>query len=169
MNFRILSALTLVFLLTACGNNDVRSAMGLKKSAPDEFRVISNPPLSVPPEFSINTPQDHGHSLIDRIENKSFESAPSSEDVNFLRKFGGEEQNSSVKKMIENEYNQEKLNKDRKGAIRKALSKINDSKDPAINPVAERKRISENISAGKAINEGDVKMRNKSTLERIFD
>jgi hypothetical protein len=32
--------------------------VGLDKSAPDEFRVVSRPPLSVPPQFNLRPPGD---------------------------------------------------------------------------------------------------------------
>ena len=39
----------------ACGN--VRKELGLTKSSPDEFRVVSRAPLTVPPNFSLRPPQ----------------------------------------------------------------------------------------------------------------
>jgi hypothetical protein len=171
MKLRVTLALVVLFSLTACGNNDVRSTLGLKKSAPDEFRVISNPPLSLPPEFQTNSSGgQQGRSFIEQFENKQ-SPAPYmyAEDNAFLNRFGGKEQNTRVKSQIENEYNQEKIQKENKGVIRKALSKLNQGGDPTVNPVAEKKRISENIASGKNINDGDVKMREKSTLDRILN
>jgi len=51
------TALALVSLaaLSACGN-DVKETLGINKRAPEEFKVVSRPPLSVPPEFSLNPP-----------------------------------------------------------------------------------------------------------------
>ncbi len=42
-------------ILAACGG-DVRESLGLNKQAPDEFNVVSRPPLSVPPEFYLEPP-----------------------------------------------------------------------------------------------------------------
>src|SRR5690349_9546598 len=42
--------------LSACGGNSVKETLGLERSAPDEFRVVSRPPLSVPPQFSLRPP-----------------------------------------------------------------------------------------------------------------
>jgi hypothetical protein len=47
---------SLAALLTACSGDDVRSTIGLERSAPDEFKVVSRPPLSVPPEFTLRPP-----------------------------------------------------------------------------------------------------------------
>lgn len=43
-------------LLSACESGDVRNAVGLDRAAPDEFRVVSRPPLSVPPDFDLRPP-----------------------------------------------------------------------------------------------------------------
>ena len=48
--------LTLPLLLTAC-EGGVREAIGLTRDAPDEFAVVSRPPLSIPPEFSLRPPR----------------------------------------------------------------------------------------------------------------
>ncbi len=45
-------------LLSACGGSDVKETLGLERKAPDEFRVVSRPPLSVPPEFNLRPPGD---------------------------------------------------------------------------------------------------------------
>ncbi len=41
--------------LTACGG-DARGVLGLEREAPDEFVVVSRPPLSVPPDFTLEAP-----------------------------------------------------------------------------------------------------------------
>jgi hypothetical protein len=52
-------ALCFLLLLTSCGQaNSARDLLGLDRSAPDEFRVVSRPPLSVPKEFFLRPPSD---------------------------------------------------------------------------------------------------------------
>lgn len=43
--------------LTACTGMEVKETLGLERRAPDEFRVVSRPPLSVPSEFYLVPPQ----------------------------------------------------------------------------------------------------------------
>ena len=43
-------------LLAACNGGEMRDTLGLNRDAPDEFTVLSRPPLSVPPEFSLRPP-----------------------------------------------------------------------------------------------------------------
>lgn len=42
--------------LSACGG-DVRESLGLTRESPDEFVVVSRPPLAVPPEFKLIPPE----------------------------------------------------------------------------------------------------------------
>jgi hypothetical protein len=39
------------------GCEATRKAFGLGKAAPDEFQVVSHPPLSLPPDYNLVTPQ----------------------------------------------------------------------------------------------------------------
>ena len=48
-------AIAILLLLSGC-SNDIKSTLGIRKEAPDEFTVISYPPLSVPPEFNLEPP-----------------------------------------------------------------------------------------------------------------
>ena len=50
--------LSLPFYLAACGGSDVKETLGIGPKAPDEFRVVARPPLSVPPEFDLRPPSD---------------------------------------------------------------------------------------------------------------
>lgn len=43
--------------LSACSSG-VKETLGINKKAPDEFKVLSRPPLSMPPEFSLRPPAD---------------------------------------------------------------------------------------------------------------
>ncbi|MBL0318851.1 MAG: DUF3035 domain-containing protein [Alphaproteobacteria bacterium] len=43
--------------LSACGSYDVRDALGVKNAAPDEYSVVANNPLSVPPDFELRPPR----------------------------------------------------------------------------------------------------------------
>src|SRR5471032_1132090 len=44
--------------LSACSSNTVKDTLGLDRAAPDEFRVVSRPPLYVPPQFSLRPPSN---------------------------------------------------------------------------------------------------------------
>ena len=44
-----------VLLLTACSN--FREQVGIERKAPDEFTVMSRPPLSLPPDYRLRPPR----------------------------------------------------------------------------------------------------------------
>ncbi len=45
-----------LMMLAGCGTTTVKETLGIDQRAPDEFRVVSRPPLSVPPQFSLRPP-----------------------------------------------------------------------------------------------------------------
>ena len=51
---RLAGCLLLIAGLAACDN--LKSQLGLGKQAPDEFRVVSRAPLSLPPDFTLRPP-----------------------------------------------------------------------------------------------------------------
>lgn len=45
-----------LFLLAGCEGQNARDILGLDRKTPDEFRVVSRPPLSTPPDFQLRPP-----------------------------------------------------------------------------------------------------------------
>lgn len=54
-----LSALAVLVTTSAC-TSGVRQALGAEKTVPDEFRVLTIAPLSVPPEYNLRPPEPGG-------------------------------------------------------------------------------------------------------------
>ncbi len=52
---RLLGVAGMLLSLGACGS--LSEQLGLTKQAPDEFRVVSRAPLSIPPEFQLRPPE----------------------------------------------------------------------------------------------------------------
>jgi hypothetical protein len=50
-----LLAAGLVLALGGC--EDTRKVLGMDKNPPDEFRIVSRPPLTIPPDYSLRPPQ----------------------------------------------------------------------------------------------------------------
>lgn len=48
--------LLLLCLITSCSS--FKEKAGLVKYQPDEYQVITNPPLTVPPNFNIQSPEE---------------------------------------------------------------------------------------------------------------
>jgi hypothetical protein len=53
--FRKIILLTSVFVTSACSNS-IKEKLGLHNNAPDEFKVVANTPLTVPPDFTLRPP-----------------------------------------------------------------------------------------------------------------
>jgi Protein of unknown function (DUF3035) len=64
--------LLLPLLCVACGGGELRETLGLNRRAPDEFRVVSRPPLTVPREFYLYPPDEAAaHGAADVTTNKA--------------------------------------------------------------------------------------------------
>ncbi len=57
-NIKKITLLCTCLALTACGEGSVGQKIGIERKPPDEFRVLSRPPLNVPPEFNLRPPSD---------------------------------------------------------------------------------------------------------------
>ncbi len=51
---RVIFTLLLLPLVAAC--SDIKQTVGLGRNNPDEFMVVKNPPLSMPPDFDLRPP-----------------------------------------------------------------------------------------------------------------
>ncbi len=52
----LLYIVALLCLLTACSN--FKESVGLVKNQPDEYQVVTNPSLEVPPDFNVYSPEE---------------------------------------------------------------------------------------------------------------
>lgn len=56
MKYLRITATVSMMALSACSSGTVRDTLGLSSPSPDEYRVVSRPPLSVPPQFNLLPP-----------------------------------------------------------------------------------------------------------------
>ncbi len=158
---------TLLLFSTAC-SNDIKSSLGLKKHAPDEFTVISNPSLSVPPDFSLTKPGiENKTTLVPSPINSNQNLNPLEQE--FINKLGQQNSNSSISQNVDKEYHANKNEQKSKGVIRKAIDKLNAKSQPTIDPYSEKERIQNNIDNNLPINQGQTKNKSKSTLDRLLN
>lgn len=59
---------TIIFVITLNGCAKVRESAGVTRKNLDEFKVIENPPLVIPPDFNLIPPNQLGEKNIDDIE-----------------------------------------------------------------------------------------------------
>lgn len=173
-------------LCTACNSGEVRETLGLNKDAPDEFRVVSRPPLSVPPEFHLRPPapgeapigapaaetvgrslvlEDDGSDMTTRILQKpSVETAVDPVNSGSLASTGEANLLSKAGTADADPTIRSQLHQDEKEApeVEEEVTPLESwmgvkPSDPVVDPKAEAERIRENKDAGKPVNEGDVK------------
>ncbi len=176
---RFLSLLSVVML---SGCTDIRANLGLERSSPDEFAVVTRAPLSLPPSYDLRPPRagaprpqeqttteqaeqtlfgrsNTGGSLVQtgqgNIPVKISRSASASEQ-GFLAKAGAATANPDIRAVLDKET--AKKSASDKGVI-ETLEDFSAVKkqDPLIEPAAEAKRIRDNQKAGSPVTKGDVK------------
>jgi hypothetical protein len=162
-----------VSILVLSGCSDVRSTLGLERSSPDEFSVVTRAPLSLPPSYDLRPPhageprpqeqttkQQAEQTLFGRKDSGSVTSVPvgsySSAEQGFLAKAGATTANPNIRAVLDKET-AKKPDAD-KGVIEtledfSVVKKV----DPLVDPAAESKRIRSNQKAGELFTTGDVK------------
>lgn len=173
-------------LLTACQGNSVRDVIGLDKSAPDEFRVVSRPPLSVPPQFNLRPPGDTNGAALNTApahvkaqslilndgEGNTYElPAPNADTaVVPVTVTNTQAANSAESQFLKNAgadvadssvrgaLEEEKINKQLKTEESSWWDSMTtwEKKEPIVDAKKEAERIEKNEKEGKPINEGEV-------------
>jgi len=158
--------------IASCSGS-VRDTLGMRRSAPNEFKVVSHPPLSVPPEFSLRPPvpdESFVASKSTSTEAKKVLFEKASADIKIIEKTNGEEAFSSlfkandanpeIKSLLQKEFIEAAREEEEKSFLEKnLLSKLpsfsKDDEDKAPNEVVdaklEKERIAENKKKGEKI------------------
>lgn len=140
-------------LLVGCSGS---SPFSTAKRPPDEFMVISNPPLYIPPNFDLKDPSKLEAQTTDKKDTIG------SSEKQFLQQI------DEGKTQREDYSNTEEEDK---GVARKFFSRFKKKESSeVIDPVSEKERIKKNKEEGKPINEGKVKTRTEggSTIDKIL-
>lgn len=176
-----------LLFLAACEGNEVKETLGLNRDAPDEFTVVSRPPLSVPPEFNLRPPrpgeaplgikaEDKAKSLITGINSAGapVDAVQTAQPANgaaasLLRKAGAERADSGIREKLGVDERTPLENKNAKTLMEQLSGK--EKNEPTVDAKKEAERLRSNKDSGKPINEGDIpenKPENDSLIDRIF-
>lgn len=184
---RVVCLTAAALALSACEN--VRSELGLTKQSPDEFRVVSRAPLSLPPEFTLRPPEPGtvrpqegspqqqakravfraeapGQTLDERIP----ADGRSVGERSLLMAAGADKAEPGIRQIVDRETG--RLNEENE-------SFVNDLvfwKDPpppgeVIDAEGESQRIRENAALGRSITSGEtptIERKDEAFLEGIF-
>ena len=183
--FSLLSVTLLSPFLTSCG--EVRSMLGQNKQSPDEFAVLSQAPLSIPPNFTLRAPEPGAKrpqkiSKRDDIKRIVFKSKAAkamsttpiiggvSGEKSLRNLLGTSSANSDIRRLL-NEENRELIYTDQR-LINKLLKWPSGSAtESLLDAAAESERIKTNLDSGKPINEGEtpsIKKSGNNFIKKFF-
>lgn len=175
-------------LLGACGGSETGKLLGLEKTAPDEFTVVSRAPLSLPPDYGLRPPdpgakRDQETATRDKARETLF--GPSQKDEQALRKqaiaSGLEEGEVSIlqqagalgvdpqiRKIVNDESAQLAL--ESKSFVDDLLFwKEPEPTGTVLDANAESRRIQENAGLGKSVTSGDSPMIRRQNEGSLFN
>ncbi len=125
-----------VGILAGCDGSSVRETLGIANEAPDEFSVLPNPPLSVPPDFDLTPPKTGEAASPVTMPAKPINSLSGAE-RNLLQKVGAAQADSSIRNTVDEENAAQK-----KESSKKSFPSIKlggDSKKPQQEKVSDKK------------------------------
>lgn len=178
--------------LAACTSGTVKSTLGLDSASPDEYRVVSRPPLSVPPQFSLRPPsataqspnqvsaESQAQSLIvgaspagavdTAVVPVTEEKAGGSAEAAFLKQVGADKADPNVReKLVESRIAVQDQQQD--SSWWDIFSSNPPSKETVVDANKESQRIKGNEDTGQPVTTGDtavVKQQDTGVLGRIF-
>jgi hypothetical protein len=192
----LIAALAAGLLLATGGCTSVKETLGLTKQSPDEFKVVSRAPLSMPPDYNLKpptpgaprpqegTPRDQAAAsvfqysttgglppdAIPPIGEGEAETAQSSGESALLQSAGASGVDPNIRQLVDTETSQDQIDS------RTLADSLVFWRDPepygdVVNPTEEQKRLQENAALGKPVTEGDtptIVRKKKGMLEGIF-
>jgi hypothetical protein len=187
MTFRLLTVGGLLLGLSACGG--FNESLGLTKQSPDEFRVVSRAPLTVPPDYQLRPPEPGAPrpqvgSPTQQAERAVFRNSQgvtaaqqSASAANrtageraLLAAAGANQADPNIRQVVNRETSQ--LNEEADYFVDRLVFWNNQT--PAgtvVDPVAETRRLQENAALGQPATTGptpQIERRRKAPLEGIF-
>ena len=165
MTFRFLVVAGLALAVSACGG--FRENLGLNKQSPDEFRVVSRAPLTVPPDFKLRPPE-MGNSQAAQ-QTASAQPRTLGEQA-LLEAAGAPQAEPNIRQIVNRETKQ--INEESDYFVDRLVF-WNDITPPGtvVDPVGERRRLQENAALGQPVTTGptpQIIRRRKAPLEGIF-
>ena len=149
-----------VFFLFSCAK--MRESAGVTRKSIDEFQVVENPPLIIPPDFNLSAPGQLNQKNIDNIE----------QDLAQEILFGLNEKEQDIKKqnstinMILSRANASNISNDIREEIDQEFSQEKktgnvfqidwENEEEVLNAVKESERIRDKNFQGKEVSEGEV-------------
>ncbi len=186
LRFTLIAAMVLA--LSACSG--IKKQLGLAKQSPDEFKVVSQAPLSLPPDYSLRPPEPgiprpQGGSASQQAKNAIFrlqqpeagslEPTIESDDrslaeLSLLKAAGAGQSDPNIRRILDAET--QRINAESDDFLEalvfwrepQATGKISDATE-------EAKRLRENAALGKSVTDGEtptIERKRPALLEGLF-
>lgn len=168
-------ALAILALLSLGACESLQEELGMNKQSPDEFRVVSRAPLSMPPDYNTlvtpnpgeprpqeGTPTDQARSAVFGEDQKGqpLSSTGSAGETALLNAAGAQNADPAIRQVVNQETNQ--INSESEYFLDELIF-WRDEPEPGVivDPQKEAQRIKENQALGRPITEGET-----PTIER---
>ena len=181
-----LSLLALPALLAGCSTS-TKEALGLTKRSPDEFQVVANAPLSMPPDYNLRPPapgaaRPQEGTVREQAEKVVFgypdteigvgeaSSAQSAGEASLLQSAGVAGVDPNIREIVNTETDSDEADS------QQLIDSIVFWREPqpygtVVDPEEEQKRLQENAALGNAPTEGNtptIERKQKGLLEGLF-
>jgi hypothetical protein len=176
-----------VSALVLGGCSETRRAIGLDKTAPDEFTILSRAPLAMPPDYSLRPPQPGAgrpqdtaprqqarQSIFRAGEQQASLSIPrggrSDAEVAFLSKANVGNADPNIRALVNDETTR-LVEAENSFVDRLVFWRAPQPAGTVIDPQKEQQRLRENVALGKPPNEGEVptiERKRRALLEGLF-
>lgn len=180
------SAAALLLLAGLAGCSGVGEKLGFGKQSPDEFAVVRNAPLTLPPDFALRPPQPGAPrpqeaAISDQAESTVFGdedgkrpatvAQPGSQGERaLLQQANATDTNPDIRRLVDREFSI--YAQEQEGFFESMLFWRGDEElGTVVDPQAEAQRLRENAALGRAPTEGEtpvIERREKALLEGIF-
>ena len=162
LHFKLFNLIIIIFAIFLCSCSNIRESAGVTRKSIDEFQVIENPPLIIPPDFDLVDP--------DQLQQKNIEDVEKELAKEILFGLDEKEQNTEKQLSTMNEILSQANATDVSNDIRKEFDqefsqeKKTDSvfqidwnnEEEVLDAVKESERIRDRNFKGEKISEGEV-------------
>ncbi|MDB2415237.1 DUF3035 domain-containing protein [Rickettsiales bacterium] len=181
-------AISAAALVVGC-SGEIKDQLGLSRNVPNEFEVVPNAPLSMPPDFALRAPVKKSESS--EVANIAYQTkqsllgynskgderlrkTKSSAEKAFLAKLDLGDADDNVRELlIQDEIEAEKAQEKKEwyNKIREYTGKSDKNADPIVDATKERERIIEQKTAGNEVTGDDAHVAEGSEggfLNKVF-
>ena len=161
------------FILVSC--NSIRESAGVNRKNINEFEVIENPPLVIPPDFNLLPPEQIEEKNIEDVDTELAKEIlfgldePNNDNENFstMSEILNETNANDIDNNIRDQIDEEFANEKKFGIFEEDWKTEQD----VLDSIKESERIRRNLLEGKSISEGEVpksSQKIKSKKRRFF-